>query len=61
MSKNFKIFDFIIYSGNLDFLRLRILEFQDIVDYFIIIPESENIELNLPLEILEKISPDIIS
>lgn len=56
MSKNFKIFDFIIYSGNLDFLRLRILEFQDIVDYFIIIPESENIELNLPLEILEKIS-----
>jgi len=55
MSKNFNIFDIIIFEGNLDFLKLRILEFQNIVDYFIIVPVSEEVKSNFNSVITQNI------
>jgi hypothetical protein len=37
-----KIFDFILFDNNLDLLKLRILEFKDVVGNFVIVPMSEN-------------------
>ena len=44
MNKKVKIFDIIIFNENFSFLNLRIKEFYDVVDYFIIIPKSEESE-----------------
>jgi len=37
-----KIFDFVLFDNNLDLIKLRILEFRDVVAYFVIVPKSEN-------------------
>ena len=55
MNKNFKIFDIILFEGNLDLLNLRILEFQNVVDYFIVVPTSEDILSDVKLNLGENI------
>jgi hypothetical protein len=47
MKKNFKIFDVILFDGNYSLLNLRILEFSDIVDYFIVVPTSEESKIKI--------------
>jgi hypothetical protein len=42
MEKKINLFDVIIFNGDLKFLKLRIVEFYDVVDYFIIVPNSES-------------------
>jgi hypothetical protein len=41
MTKKINFFDVINFSGDLKFLKLRIIEFYEVVDYFIIMPNDE--------------------
>jgi hypothetical protein len=50
MEKNFNIFDIILFEGNLDFLNLRVLEFQGIVDFHIIVTDSKDVKIDLELK-----------
>jgi len=42
MIKKINIFDAILFGGNINFIKLRVLEFYENVDYFILIPISES-------------------
>lgn len=55
MRKNFKIFDVILFDGNFSLLNLRILEFSDVVDYFIVIPTSEESKMEIEDKTKDKI------
>jgi hypothetical protein len=55
MRKNFKIFDVILFDGNSSLLNLRILEFSDVVDYFIVIPTSEESKMKIENKTEDKI------
>ena len=47
MKKNFKIFDVVLFDGNQDLLNLRFSEFYNIVDFFILIPSSDNVKYEI--------------
>ena len=55
MRKNFKIFDVILFDGIFSLLNLRILEFSDVVDYFIVIPTSEESKMEIEDKTKDKI------
>ena len=44
MNKKFKIFDIVLFENNYDLLNLRILEFNHVVDHFVIIPLSSEFD-----------------
>lgn len=48
MNKKIKIFDVVISTSNPNLIKLRILEFLDIIDYFIIFTEQKNLKDQLP-------------
>ena len=50
MKKNFKIFDVILFDGDLDLLNLRFSEFYDIIDFFIVVPFSNRIKCDIDIK-----------
>ena len=50
MKKNFKIFDVILFGGDLDLLNLRFSEFYDIIDFFVVVPFSDEIKCNIDIK-----------
>lgn len=55
MKKNFKIFDVILFGGDLDLLNLRFSEFYDIIDFFVIVPFSDEIKCNIDIKFKDKV------
>lgn len=55
MKKNFKIFDVILFEGGQDLLNLRLSEFYDIVDFFILVPLSDKIKCNIDTNFKNKV------
>lgn len=55
MKKNFKIFDVILFDGDLDLLNLRFSEFYDIIDFFVIVPFSDEIECDIDIKFKDKV------
>lgn len=55
MKKKFKIFDVILFEGNHNLLNLRILEFNDVVDYFVVIPTSEESKIKIENNTKDKV------
>jgi hypothetical protein len=55
MKKNFKIFDVVLFDGNQDLLNLRLSEFYNIVDFFILIPLSDNIKYEIDIRFKDRV------
>lgn len=55
MKKNFKIFDVILFGGDLDLLNLRFSEFYDIIDFFVIVPFSDEIKCDIDIKFKDKV------
>jgi hypothetical protein len=55
MKKNFKIFDVILFDGDLDLLNLRFSEFYDIIDFFIVVPFSNRIKCDIDIKFKDKV------
>ena len=55
MKKNFKIFDVILFGGDLDLLNLRFSEFYDIIDFFVIVPFSDEIKCDIDTKFKDKV------
>ena len=55
MEKNFKIFDIILFDGNLDLLNLRFREFHNIVDFYIVVPLSDEIKCDYDTRFKNKV------
>ena len=55
MKKNFKIFDVVLFEGNQDLLNLRLSEFYNIVDFFILIPLSDNVKCEVDLKFNDRV------
>jgi len=55
MKKNFKIFDVILFGGDLDLLNLRFSEFYDIIDFFVVVPFSDEIKCNIDIKFKHKV------
>jgi hypothetical protein len=50
MGKKINVFDTILFDGDIKFLKLRIIEFFDVVDYFIVLPNTERAKQILDIE-----------
>jgi hypothetical protein len=50
MEKKINVFDTILFDGDIKFLKLRIIEFFDVVDYFIVLPNTEQAKQILDIE-----------
>jgi len=50
MGKKINIFDTILFDGDIKFLKFRIIEFFDVVDYFIVLPNTEQSKQILDIE-----------
>jgi hypothetical protein len=55
MKKNFKIFDVVLFDGNQDLLNLRFSEFYNMVDFFILIPLSDEIKYEIDIRFKDKV------
>jgi hypothetical protein len=50
MGKKINVFDTILFDGDIKFLKLRIIEFFNVVDYFIVLPNTEFAKQILDIE-----------
>lgn len=55
MKKKFQIFDIIFFDGTFNLLELRILEFSDVVNYFVVVPTSDEAKKKLDDKIIDNL------